>query len=340
MFYFYSPLQTVFSSPTVSDTTVGATASPTRTTVKSYTLNVPAGANRIRVLIYGRVGSEGLRGAIFLNVDGNDVASVFITNSSEALVIDFTGSITPGSRTIRVDAQNIDGVTVYLTKVYVVTGIALTSTTPADIISFTVTYQLLRQGDIRYSPGIRVFVFGNRKTTAPMTLTLGLTSEIRGRNNIGAGNDNDRAETILAILTGSVTLQEGGEFTVSATLRGAVGASGDVVIITRILARAQLRRDILEFTQVRVYEMGVVEYFGRALLVSVPGGCPNTYHYIMQRNILDRFVRPITISGSGTDVTLLNYRIAVVAPIHFGSACDEDLAGESFIEWVQLVVWG
>jgi hypothetical protein len=339
MFFFYSPLQTVFQSPTVSDTTAVSTASAARTTVKTYTLGVPAGADRIRVLIYGRVDVAGLRGAVFLSIDNVDVASVTITNSVEALVIDYVGSITPGSRTIKIDARNIDGVIVYVTKVYIATGMGLTSTTPTTIATFTLTYQLLRQGDIRYSPGVRVFVFGNRKTTAPISLTIPEVTHVTlGRNYLGAGNDNTTAEVALAVLTGSVTFNEGGEFTISVTLRGNVGASGDVVIITRILARAQLRRESGDVGVVRVYERGVAEYACRALLVSGFGDF--VQHAFSRRDINDRFLTWVGITGSGGDVTAFNFRVPVVAPVHFTSAFDEDYVGGGFFEWVQVVVWG
>jgi len=150
-FYFYSPLQTVFSSPTVSDTTAVSTTSTTRVTLKTYSLTLPSGANRIRVLVYGY--RDVLTGRVYLNIDGVDVASVDVTVGSETLLIDYIGSITPGSHTIKVDAVNVTSNTLYVTKVYIATGIGLTSTTLSDLRTFSVTYQLLRSGDIRYSPG-------------------------------------------------------------------------------------------------------------------------------------------------------------------------------------------
>jgi hypothetical protein len=343
MFYFYSPLQTIFDSPRVSDTTAVSTTSTTRVTLKTYTLSIPSGANMVRVIVYGYVSSYSTYGgSVYVNIDGTDVASTtFITNTAETILIDYIGSISPGTRTIRVDGAVESGYTLYITKVFIATGIGLTSITPTIIATLTLTYQLLRQGDIRYSPGVRVFVFGNRKTTAPLTLGIPEATGIAvGRNNLGAGNDNDKAETILAILTGSITLQEGGEFTVSATLRGNVGASGDVVIITRILARAQLRRETGTVGEVRVYERGVAEYFARAVLVSVPGGSTSTAHFIARRDVQDRHISWVPISASSVDVIIYNYRVAVVAPVHFTVAADEDYYGETFLEWVQVVVWG
>jgi hypothetical protein len=338
-FYFYSPLQTVFSSPTVSDTTVVSTDSRTRVTLKTYSLTLPPGANRIRVLVYGY--RDVFTGSVYLNIDGVDVASADVNVDSETLLIDYIGSITPGSHTVKVDAVNVTSNTVYITKVYIATGIGLTSTTPTTIATFTLTYQLLRQGDIRYSPGIRVFVWGNRKTTAPISLTIPEATDITvGRNNLGAGDDNDKAETILAILTGSITLQEGGEFTVSATLRGNVGASGDIVIITRILARAQLRREHYGVGEVRVYERGVAEYFARAIVVSVPGGTSYTYHQVSFKDVREAFTYWIGIGSSGSNIILHNYKIAVVTPVNFVTYFDDDTRGETFLEWASVVVWG
>jgi hypothetical protein len=340
MFYFYSPLRTIFDSPRVSDTTSVSTLSTTRTTAKTYTLSIPSGANTIRVVIYGYV--NGATGYFILNIDGVDVQTATTTSTSEVIVMDYVGSISPGTRTIRIDYYaSASGYTVYVTKVYIATGIGLTSTTPTTIATFTLTYQLLRQGDIRYSPGIRVFVFGNRKTTAPLSLTIPEATGVTiGRNNRGAGNDTTTSETILAIITGSVTLQEGGEFTVSATLRGNVGASGDTVIITRILARAQLRREIAGVGEVRVYERGVCEYAGRAMLVSVPDGTSTTQHVYLRRDIQDRYLAWVVMSGAGADVMSHNFRLPVVTPIHFVASFSEDPLGEAFLEWVQVVVWG
>jgi hypothetical protein len=337
-FYFYSPLQTIFDSPKVSDTTSVSTLSATRTTLKTYSLSLPSGVNTIRVIIHGYV--SGATGYVILNIDGVDVQTVTTTATSETIIMDYIGSISPGARTIRIDGYlSVAGFALYITKVYIVTGVGVLSTTLTDLITFSVRYQLVRSGDIRYNPGVRVFVYGNRKTTASTTLRVGSSPAV-GRNQLGAGDDNATAEAFLAILTGSVTFQEGGEFTVSATLQGAVGATGDVVIITRIQARAQLRREHSSQGEVRVYERGVAEYFGRALLVSVPGGITSTSHYLSRRNIRDDQLTLLAISGSGVDITLANYKVAVVTSIHFMAGWVDDFLGETFLEWVQLVVWG
>jgi hypothetical protein len=339
-FYFYSPLQTIFDSPKVSDTTAVSATTTTRTTAKTYTLSIPSGANTIRVIVYGYISSSAATAYYILNIDGVDVQTTTTTSATEVIVMDYVGSISPGTRNIRIDYYaSASGYTVYVTRVYIATGIGLTSTTLTDLITFSVRYQIVRSGDIRYSPGIRVFVWGNRRTTAPTTLRVG-SSPTTGRNNLGAGNDNTTAEVFLAILTGSVTLQEGGEFTVSATLQGAVGASGDVIIITRVLARAQLRREAYGVGEVRVYERGVAEYAGRFLVVSVPGGASSTCHGIQRRDAQDRRLAGLCISGTGSDVTVFNVKVAVVAPIHFEVGYDEDHLGEGLLEWVQLVVWG
>jgi hypothetical protein len=119
-----------------------------------------------------------------------------------------------------------------------------------------------------------------------------------------------------------------------------VGASGDVVIITMIQARAQLRRETGFVGDVRVYERGVAEYFGRVLLVSVPGGYTTTAHYITRREINDTHVAWVGLTDSGVDITLHNYRVAVVVPTHFTAGWNEDILGEGFLEWVSVVVWG
>jgi hypothetical protein len=337
-FYFFSPLHTIFSSPTVSDTTAVSKTDVQRVNFKAYSLTTPTGADRIRVIVYGYISAGS--GTVWLNVDGTDVASVTVTNTTEALLIDYMASIAPGAHTVKVDG-NPAGNTLTISKVYIVTGMGLTSTTPTTIATFTLTYQILRQGDIRYSPGVRVYVFGNRKTTAPLTLTIPEATNITvGRNNLGAGDDNATAETILAIMTGSVTLQEGGEFTISLTLNGNVGATGDIVIVSRILARAQLRREAYEVGAVRVYERGVAEYAARATIVSVPGGVTSTLHFISRRDIQGRFLSWVSITAGGADVTAHNYRVAVVAPIHFTASYDLDVFGEGVLEWVQVVVWG
>jgi hypothetical protein len=335
-FYFYSPLNTILQFPTVSDTTSRTMVAVQRVNIKTYTINVPTGADRMRILIYGYISTGS--GTVWLNINGTDVQSVTVSNTTEALLIDYMTPITPGTYTINIDG-NPGGNNLVISKVFIATGMSLTSTTTTTIATFTLTYQILRQGNIRYSPGVRVFVFGNRKTTAPLTLTIPeATSIITGRNNLGAGNDNDKAEIALAVLTGSVTFNEGGEFSISVTLRGNVGAVGDTIIITRIQARAQLRREVNTVGEVRVYERGVVEYACRALLVSGFGDFVG--HAFSRRDIQDRFLAWINISGSGGDVTVFNIRVAVVAPVHFTSAFDEDYVGGGFFEWVQVVVWG
>ena len=338
-FHFYSPLQTVFDSPKVSDTTSVSTLSTNRTTAKTYTLSIPTGANTIRVIVYGYV--TGATGYYILSIDGADVQTATTTSTSEVMVIDYIGTVSPGTRTIRIDYYiSATGSTVNLTKVYIATGIGVTMTTLSDVITFSVTYQLVRIGDIRYSPGVRLFIYGNRKTTAPARLEVG-SSPVTGRNQLGAGNDNDKAETFLAIVTGSVTLQEGGEFTLSVTLRGKVGATGDTVIITRVLARAQLRRSLWNEGEVRIYERGITEYAGRARVISVPDGAINTQHQIILNDLQNEVLLVHNISGTGTDIILLNFKVAVVTPVHFMALwASADSYGETFLEWVQVVVLG
>jgi hypothetical protein len=341
MFYFYSPLQTVFDSPRISDTTQVSTISTTRVTLKTYSLTLPTGANTVRVLVYGYVSNySAFGGRVYVNIDGTDVASVTtISATTETVLIDYIGSITPGAHTINIDGMAEAPYQLFITRVYIITGIGLTSTTLTNLITFSVTYQLLRSGDIRYSPGVRVFIWGNRKTTAPTTLQVG-SSPTTGRNNLGAGNDNTVTEVFLAIVTGSVTLQEGGEYRLNVTLRGAVGASGNTVIITRIQARAQLKRETHDLGEVRVYERGVCEYSARALLVSVPGGVTSTIHHFLRKDIKDDLLVGVPISSGGSDVMLYNFRVPVVAPIHFITSGDGDYHGEAYLEWIQVVVWG
>ena len=339
MFFFYSPLHTVFSAPTVSDTTVAWTTSTVRTTLKTYNLSIPQGANAIRIIVYGQV--NGGLGCYVLNIDGVDVAFAEISSQTEVIVIDYTGQISPGARTIRIDCyQVVSGPMVIVSRVYIATGMGFSSTTPATIATITLTYQLLRSGDVRYVPGVRLFIFGNRKTTASMTLTIQeATDIIVGRGSLEAGNDNDKAETFIAIITGRVNLQEGGEFTLNVTLRGAVGASGDLVIITRILARVQLRRFSGSPQSVAIYESGVCEYSARLRLVSVPGGATAIAHRMLMTDLMGRPLTYLAISGSGTDITIYGFKVAVVAPVHFTVDYEDDTAGEGFLEWVQLVVW-
>jgi hypothetical protein len=186
---------------------------------------------------------------------------------------------------------------------------------------------------------VRLFIYGNRKTTAPARLEVG-SSPVTGRNQLGAGNDNSTPEVFLAIITGSVTLQEGGEFTVSATLHGSVGATGNIVIITRILARAQLRMED-DVGVVRIYERGVAEYAGMAVLVPIPGGVTSVGHFFSMRDVLDRHIRWVVFTVRGTTVMALDFRIPIVTPIHFSVEYSNDaFFGESFLEWVQVVVWG
>jgi hypothetical protein len=163
--------------------------------------------------------------------------------------------------TIKVDVRNLSStstLTASVTKCYIIAGYALTSTTPVDILSVTLdpnndVYRLDVRGNFTYRVGIRWWVKGNRKTTATADITSDLPTNVNGYSNLDAGDDGD-SEVVLRIGTG--------DYSTSFTIKGNVGADGDIIIITSIYCQITLRD-----SQVVVSESGVMYVVTRHVVV-------------------------------------------------------------------------
>jgi hypothetical protein len=190
--------------------------------------------------VYGYSTLNPADAVVYISVNGVDVASVTGLPGSEALILDVYADLEPNtSVTINIDvASSTAGVnvTVYITKVYVIAGYALTSTTLTDIITVTLDpsndiYTIKVNGNFTYKVGVRWWAKGNRKTTDTATITSTLSGEKAELSSLGAGDDGD-GEVFLLIASG--------DYATSFTVRGSVGASGDTVIITGVYCQVML----------------------------------------------------------------------------------------------------
>jgi len=250
----------------ISDTTEVSSSSTTETTLKSYGFSVGANTNSIRVKLYGRSPDTANATTYNIYIDGTLVASQTITGITDiSLIIDYIGDLSPGSHTVEIRAYNAGGATFYVSKVYIIAGLKIDSTTPVTLVSLIgldTEYTLQVNGNFTYRLGVRYWIKGNRKTTASATVTSNLANEIEGvHRNLGAGDDD--GEIFLTIRTG--------DFRPDPAISMAVGATGDIIIVTGVFVQVTVSRRT-EPISVLINEMGVVYGFIRHVTVDGTGG--------------------------------------------------------------------
>jgi hypothetical protein len=325
----------------IADTTeVTITLDPSaRATFKEYTFTTKL-ANKARVRVY--ITNE-YPVTVYVNLNGTDVASVTVTttNTAPTLVMDEYIDVPQNTKiTLKIDIKNgstTESKTATVSKCYVIVGYALTSTTPVDILTVTLdpqndTYKLDVRGNFVYRVGVRWWVKGNRKTTATASITGDLPNTIYGVNNLGANDDGD-SEVILRIGTGDLAS--------SFTIRGNVGADGDIIIITGVYCQVTLRRNItdsynLYIWNVLIRERGLLLLNGRAVSITA--------------NVTSIEVNAITLSGrakvlassTGTDVIYNSPPVAVIDAPEYGVLVlgGADTGGEAMLLFLNIVVIG
>jgi hypothetical protein len=219
-----------------ADTTAVSTNSATRVTLKTYTFTSSARTNKIRVRVYARVSNYTSGSTLYLNINGSDVVTVTVTNTTSTLKIDYIGDISSNtSITVKVDGVAESGFTLFVDRVYVIAGLGLTSTTPVNILTINQNsiydlFNLKVDGNFGYKLRWKWNVRGNKKTTTNVSITANLANKWESLWS-GSGDDGDNI-TVIAIGLG--------DFTSSFTISGNVGASGDVLIITEIFAQVDI----------------------------------------------------------------------------------------------------
>jgi len=221
-----------------ADTTAVSTTSTTRVNLKTYTFTSSANTNKIRVRVYAYVSGAVSGSSIYLNINGTDVVGpVTVTETSATLKIDYIGDIPSStSMTVKVDGVAETGYTLYVSKVVIIAGFGLTSTTSVSILSITLdsadVYTLNVNGNFNYSLKIFYWLKANRKTTANATITSTLTNDVAGSDYLpSAGDDGDNVVFLS---------NRKGDYASSFTISGYVGASGDVIIIVGVYCQISL----------------------------------------------------------------------------------------------------
>jgi hypothetical protein len=221
---------------TNTDTTAVSTTSTTRVNLKTYTFTSSANTNKIRVRVYAYVSGAVSGSSIYLNINGTDVVGpVTVTATSATLYIDYIGDIPSStSMTIKVDGVAESGYTLYVSKVVIIAGFGLTSTTSVNILTISTISQdgfsLKVNGNFTYNVLFKWVVFGNKKTTSNVVLTSNLANKVDKDWSV-SGDDGD---SVVQIRMGF------GNYASSFTISGYVGASGDVLIITSIYAQVDI----------------------------------------------------------------------------------------------------
>jgi hypothetical protein len=323
-----------------ADTTAVSTTSTTRVNLKTYTFTSSANTNKIRVRVYAYVSGAVSGSSIYLNINGTDVAGpVTVTETSATLKIDYIGNIPSStSMTVKVDGVAESGYTLYVSKVVIIAGLGLTSTTSVNILSITLdsandVYTLNVSGNFVYKVGIRWWVKGNRKTTASASITSNLTNEKQGIYSPSAGDDGDN-NAFIQLRTG--------DYINSFTISGYVGASGDVIIITGIYCQIVLRGyitdslNVFPFWTLLIKEKGVSNGVSRH--VTIDGSSLGMRVYAITKNA------QITLysSSGGTDITVSSINFAnndaPECAWHSDQSRDDD--GRVIFLYVNIIVIG
>ena len=276
----------------ISDTTEVSSSSTTEATLKSYSFSVGANTNSIRIKVYGKSPDTVNATTYNIYIDGTLVASQTVTGVTDiSIIIDYIGNLSPGSHIVEIKGYNVGGATFYVSRVYIVAGLKINTTTPTMLVNLTgldTEYSLHVNGNFEYELGVRYWIKGNRKTTASATVTSNLASEITGvYNNLGAGDDD--GEIWLIIRTG--------DFRSDPTISANVGTTGDVIIITGVYVQVVLRgvwpRPLV------VKERGLVAVSGR--FASVDTTSINLTYRAPTRN----GIIVLWASESGGDITVV-----------------------------------
>jgi hypothetical protein len=230
--------------------TVNSTPYTTQSTtrVNAFTIGIMTGKydNMARVRVYAHVSGAVNGSQIWLNINGSDaVGPVTVTETISTLKIDYVFGVSPNTNyTIRIDIAAELSFSITYDKAIFIFGYSPQSTTLTPF--FTVTfdfvnidyYNLKVKGKFAYALGVRWFLKGNRKSTAPASFSSNLTNEVQGYYNPSAGDDGDN-NAIITMRTG--------DFANSFTISGAIGAPGDIVIITGVYAQIVLRGNQEDF---------------------------------------------------------------------------------------------
>jgi hypothetical protein len=324
----------------ISDTTEVSTTSTTRVNLKTYTITTSAKSNYIRIQVWGRVyyTSGAYTLYLFINIDGTDVvswsSSTLAGSTTPSLLIDYNGSISAGaSHTIKIDGYVSGTATLYVSYVYGIVGFGITSTTSINIASLDSNdiYTLISSGNFAFKLGIRIWVSGNRKTTATSTITTNSTNQIQGLNNLGAGNDGGNISSLLR-----TTL----DYLNNLTISGYVGASGDVLIITNLYIQITLRGINADKYNLKtnwifvINEIGLIHINSRH--VSIDGSSQAVSYY----NVSQIEYRALYTSSSASDVSVFNIitNNNDVGAYHVSNS--EDSSGLSLFLLLSIIVIG
>jgi len=280
---------------TISDTTVASAGGGS--VVKSYTFTTNPGNTGMRIVaqLYGK---GGLGTGAEIRINGVTVASYSVP--FQAVVrAEHIQDVEPNT-TYTVEIVNTGGDVLEVRWVNIMVGIKVDSTTPVTLVSLTgldTEYTLQVNGNFVYRLGVRYWIKGNRKTTATATVTSNLSNEVEGYyRNLGAGDDD--GEIFLTIRTG--------DFRPDLVISMAVGASGDVIIITGVYIQVVLRSGYVNTVMINEIGLMVVSAF----VVSIDG--VNRISYLIM------FSPPVYAAIWGSGDALEVRAISPVVAIHPG----------------------
>jgi hypothetical protein len=291
------------------------------------------------VRVYAYVSGTVSGSSIYLNINGTDVAGpVTVTETSATLKIDYIGDIPSSSSiTIKVDGLAESGYTLYVSKVVIIAGFGLTSTTSVNILSITLdsandVYNLSVSGDFVYKLGLRWWITGNRKTTASATIVSNLTNEGQSLTyKAGAGDDGDN-NAIIQLRTG--------DYATSFTISGYVGASDDTIIITGVYCHIVLRsvNDSLNLTDhhVLIKEKGVA--FISSIHATIDGSSTFSAFYSVGLSGANSLYN--TASGSFVKVSGIQLAINNEPECTWRLEDGRDIYGRGVFLYVNIIVIG
>jgi len=331
-----------------TDTTQVSTTSTIRVNLKSYVFNAMGKVNKARIRIYAYTSgtvTPDATATIYINVNGTDVASTSFTGGdASSLRLDVYVDFAPNSRnTINIDGYiNSSSYTLYISKVVIIYGFGLSSTTSTAILTVNLdpnndvyTLKTFGNPNIVYKIGIRWWIVGNRKTSAQAVFGSNLANEIKSNKyNASAGDDGDNSNVLFFVATG--------DYATSFTISGNVGASGDMIIITGVYAQIVLKGNNKDsyntfgYWELLIKEKGLMTASSRH--VTIDGSSQPVSSWIITLN----GYREIYRSSSSSDISVQTPVFAIndSPEVAYHAYFHEDNYGFCLFLYVNIIILG
>lgn len=334
-----------------ADTDEASTTSSSRVNLKTYTFTAGPYVNYVRIRVYVRLSAVPASAIyVYINLNGTDVNTTQITTAYR--LIDYFGAITPNTTyTVNIDGLSNPTITLTITKVYIIAGFGLKSTTPTQILTINLdtsgidSYVLKSNGNFIYKMGVRYWIYGNRMTSATSNLFSTLTNEIQSSKYLslwGSIDDGDN-NVLITIITGDYP-GDNASFTIS----GSVAADGDIVIITGIYAQVILRANLVDKYNIYsnwsfiIRERGLIGWTSHRITIAGPSytyiNAVNLNTYYITKNGQQAIFNVVQPTGSSEVINGFISTSDDTAETTVLIYYNEDSFAEAFADYINIIV--